>query len=241
VDLGIAGKAALVVAASRGLGRATAEALAGEGVRVMISSRSGGDLDAVAASLRSTGAEVATTVADITDPEAPARLVAATVAAFGAVDIVVANAGGPPAARALDVDDAQLEAALNANLLSAIRLTREALPHMRERRWGRCCYITSYSVVQPVPTLALSNTARTALWAWVKTAAHDLAAEEPGITLNLLCPGPHATDRMRELGGSGPMGDPADFGSIAAFLCSQQAGNVNGAALVVDGGSTLTL
>ena len=241
MDLGIAGKAALVVAASRGLGRATAEALAGEGVRVMLSSRSGADLEALATSLRSAGAEVEVAEADITDPRAPARLVEATVAAFGGVDIVVANAGGPPAARALDVDDAQLEAALNANLLSAVRLTREAVPHMRGNRWGRICYITSYSVVQPVPTLALSNTARTGLWAWVKTAAHDLAAEGSGITLNLLCPGPHATDRMKELGGTGPMGSPADFGRVATFLCSQPAGYVNGAAVVVDGGSTLAL
>ncbi len=241
MDLGIAGKAALVVAASRGLGRATAEALAGEGVRVMLSSRSGADLEALASSLRSAGAEVAVVPADITDPGAPARLVEATVAAFGGVDIVVANAAGPPAARALDLDDAQLEAALNANLISAIRLTREAVPHMRGNRWGRICYITSYSVVQPVPTLALSNTARTGLWAWVKTAAHDLAAESSGITLNLLCPGPHATDRMKELGGTGPMGSPADFGRIATFLCSEPAGYVNGAALVVDGGSTLAL
>ncbi len=161
--------------------------------------------------------------------------------AFGTIDIVVANAGGPPPARALDLDDDQLEAALNANLLSAIRLTRAAVPTMRTKGWGRICYITSYSVVQPVPTLALSNTARTGLWAWVKTAAQDLAAEGSGITMNLVCPGPHATDRMRELGGTGPMGDPADFGGVVAFLCSQQAGFVNGAALVVDGGSTLAL
>ena len=241
MDLGIAGKAALVVAASRGLGRATAEALAEEGARVMLSSRSGADLEALATSLRSTGAEVATTTADITDPRAPARLVEATLEAFGAVDIVVANAGGPPAARALDVDDAQLEAAINANLLSAVRLTREAVPHMRANRWGRCCYITSFSVTQAVPTLALSNTARNGLWAWAKTAAHDLAQEGSGITLNLLCPGPHATDRMKELGGTGPMGSPAEFGRVATFLCSQPAGYVNGAAVVVDGGSTLAL
>jgi 3-oxoacyl-[acyl-carrier protein] reductase len=241
MDLGIAGKAALVVAGSRGLGRATAEALAGEGVRVLLSSRSEAGLDAAAASMRSAGAEVATRVADITDPRTPAHLVEATLEVFGAIDIVIANAGGPPAARAMDLDDAQLEAALNANLLSAIRLTREAVPFMRESGWGRFCYITSYSVVQPVPVLALSNTARTGLWAWVKTAAQDVAAEGRGITMNLLCPGPHATDRMKELGGSGPMGDPADFGSIAAFLCSEQARFVNGAALVVDGASTLAL
>ncbi len=241
MDLGIAGKAALVVAGSRGLGRATAEALAGEGVRVMLSSRDETALTDTASSLRTSGAEVATRVADITDPSTPARLVEATVATFGAVDIVIANAGGPPPGRALDLDDAQLEAALNANLLSAIRLTRAAAPSMRHHGWGRLVYITSYSVVQPLPTLALSNTARTALWAWVKTAAQDMAAEERGITMNLLCPGPHATDRMKELGGSGPMGDPSDFGCIAAFLCSHQAQFITGAALVVDGGATLAL
>ena len=191
--------------------------------------------------MRAAGAVVEAVVADITDQDAPERLVQATVEAFGAVDIVIANAGGPPPGRALDLDDAGLEQALNANLLSAVRLTRAAVPHMRESGWGRVCYITSYSVVQPVPTLALSNTARVGLWAWVKTAAQDVAAEGSGITLNLLCPGPHATDRMRELGGSGPMGDPADFGSVAAFLCSQQARFVNGAAVVVDGGATLAL
>jgi 3-oxoacyl-[acyl-carrier protein] reductase len=241
MDLGITGRAALVSAASRGLGRATAEALAGEGARVLLSARSEDTLADAAAALRATGAEVVTRAADITDPDVPELLVEATKEAFGTIDIVVANAGGPPPARALDLDDGQLEAALNANLLSAIRLTRAALPTMRTRGWGRFCYITSYSVVQPIPTLALSNTARTGLWAWVKTAAQDIAAEGRGITMNLLCPGPHATDRMRQLGGTGPMGDPADFGSVAAFLCSEQANFINGAAVVVDGASTLAL
>ena len=241
MDLGIEGKVALVTASSRGLGRATAGSLAAEGVKVMVTARHEASLAETAEWLRATGAEVATTVADITDADAPARLVDATVEAFGGLDIVMANAGGPPAGRALDVDDDMLVAAVNANLLSAVRLTRHALPPMRRRGWGRICCITSYSVVQPVPTLALSNTARVGLWAWAKTAAQDLAAEGSGITLNLLCPGPHATDRMRELGGSGVMGDPADFGGVAAFLCSRQAGFVNGAAIVVDGGATLAL
>jgi 3-oxoacyl-[acyl-carrier protein] reductase len=241
MDLGIAGRAALVVAGSRGLGRASAEALAGEGARVMLSSHTEEALVDAAASLRASGADVATRVADITDPLAPALLVEATIEAFGTIDIVVANAGGPPPAHALDLDDQQLEAALNANLLASIRLTRAAVPTMRTNGWGRICYITSYSVVQPIPGLALSNTARTGLWAWVKTAAQDIAAEGRGITMNLACPGPHATDRMRQLGGTGPMGDPADFGSVVAFLCSAQANYVNGAALVVDGASTLAL
>ena len=241
MDLGIEGRSALVVAGSKGLGRATAVALAGEGVRVMVSSRNRDALVEMQSSLRAEGAEVEICEADITDPEAPARLVAATVEAFGAVDIVIANAGGPPPGRALEVDDAMLTAALNANLLSSVRLTRAAVPIMRHAGWGRICCITSYSVVQPVPGLALSNTARAGLWAWVKTAAQDLAGEQSGITVNLLCPGPHATDRMKELGGAGVMGDPKDFGRIAAFLCSEPAGFVNGAALVVDGGATLAL
>jgi 3-oxoacyl-[acyl-carrier protein] reductase len=112
---------------------------------------------------------------------------------------------------------------------------------MRTQKWGRICCISSYSIVQPLPGLALSNTARAGLWAWAKTAAADLAAEGSGITLNLVCPGPHATDRMRELGGGGPMGDPGDFGQVVAFVCSRQAAFVNGAALVVDGGATLAL
>jgi 3-oxoacyl-[acyl-carrier protein] reductase len=241
VDLGIQGKSALVVAGSRGLGRASAEALAAEGARVMVSARDAVSLDALRSSLRSTGASVETTVADITDPSTPAELVAATVDAFGSVDIVIANAGGPPPGRALEVDDDALMAAVNANLMSAVRLARHAVPHMSENGWGRLCFITSYSVVQPVPTLALSNTARVGLWAWSKTAAQDLTNDRSGITLNLICPGPHATDRMRELGAADVMGDPADFGRIVAFLCSQQAGFINGAALVVDGGATLAL
>jgi 3-oxoacyl-[acyl-carrier protein] reductase len=241
MDLGLAGRAALVTAGSRGLGRATAVALAGEGVRVMVSSRDEGRLAEARDELRATGVEVETVAADITDPAVPAMLVEATVAAFGTVDIVIANAGGPPAGHALDLDDSRLDDALNANLKSAVRLVRSAVPVMRSGGWGRICCITSYSVVQPVPGLALSNTARAGLWAWAKTAAQDLAAEGNGITLNLLCPGPHATDRMRELGGSGVMGDPGDFGAVVAFLCSSQAAFVNGAALVVDGGATLAL
>ena len=197
----------------------------------------------VARVLTAQGGHVETVAADISEASAPASVVAATADAFGSVDIVVANAGGPPPGRALEVDDDALRAALEANFLSAVRLVRAALPSMRANTWGRICCIASYSVVQPVPTLALSNSARVGLWAWAKTAAQDLAAERSGITLNLVCPGPHATDRMRELGGSGSwvMGDPVDFGKVVTFLCSEPAGFVNGEAVVVDGGATLAL
>jgi len=241
MDLGIAGKVALVTAGSRGLGRATALALAGEGVRVMLSGRDASALAATRSEVEAVGVDVDVRAGDVTDPGEPARLVAATVERFGGLDIVVANAGGPPPGRALDLSDEALDAALNANLMTSVRLVREALPHLRAAGWGRICCITSYTVKQPAPVLALSNTARTGLWAWIKTAAHDLAAESSGITLNMICPGPHATDRMKELGGAGVMGDPADFGSVVAFVCSAQAGFVNGSAVVVDGGSTLAL
>ena len=241
MDLGLDGRAALVCGGSRGLGRATAEALVAEGARVVLCARDEGRLAEAARQLSRPGHQVEYRVADLHDPDAPATAVAATIEAFGAVDVVVANAGGPPPGRALEVDDDDILRAVDANFLSAVRLVRAALPSMRARRWGRVCCIASYSVVQPIPTLALSNSARVGLWAWAKTAAQDLAVEQSGITLNLACPGPHATDRMRELGGSGPMGDPADFGKVVAFLCSEPARFVNGAALVVDGGATLAL
>jgi 3-oxoacyl-[acyl-carrier protein] reductase len=241
MDLGITGKVALVTAASRGLGRATALALADEGVRVMLSGRDGDILERTRQEVADRGVEAGALAGDITDPGEPARLVAATVDRFGGLDILVANAGGPSPGRAVDVSDEALVAALNANLLTSIRLVREGLPHMRSAGWGRICCITSYTVQQAAPALSLSNTARVGLWGWLKTAAHDLASESSGITINMICPGPHATDRMKELGGSGVMGDPADFGCVAAFLCSAKAGFVNGAAVVVDGGATLAL
>jgi len=241
VDLGIEGRVALVTASSRGLGRASAEALAAEGVRLVVSARGAESLHQAEKELTAAGADVLGIVADITDPEIPERLVTATVERFGRIDILVANAGGPPPGRALEVEDDAIRVAVEANLLSAVRLTRAAVPHMRTEKWGRICCISSYSIVQPLPGLALSSTSRVGLWAWAKTAAADLAAEGSGITLNLACPGPHATDRMRELGGTGPMGDPADFGRVVAFLCSAQAAFVNGAAVVVDGGATLAL
>lgn len=243
MDLGIRGKVALVTASSRGLGRASAEALAEDGARIVLCAHDEESLRATEQALAGQGAEVLAVVADMSDPAAPDRLIDAAVSRFGRLDIVVANAGGPPPATALDLDDDAIRAAVEVNLLSAVRLVRGALPHMRAGGWGRLCCISSYSVVQAIPVLALSNTARSGLRAWAKTAAADLAAEGTGITLNLVCPGLHATERMRQLGGdgSGPMGDPADFGRVVAFLCSVHAGYVNGATIVVDGGATLAL
>jgi 3-oxoacyl-[acyl-carrier protein] reductase len=240
MDLGLRGRRALVTAASKGLGRATAVALASEGCRVAICARGEEALRDTERALAELGAEVIATVADVTAADAPARLVASAVERFGGLDILVANAGGPPPGRALDVADDQILGALNANLLTSVRLVREAVPHMREGGWGRICLITSYSIKQPIPGLSLSNTARTGLWAWAKTAAADLWPDR--ITLNLACPGAHGTDRMKQLGGeSSGWGDPADFGKIVAFMCSQPAGYLSGTAVNVDGAAVVGL
>jgi 3-oxoacyl-[acyl-carrier protein] reductase len=239
MDLGIEGRIALVTASSTGLGRGAAIALAEEGCKVVICARGEDALAQATADIEATGADVLAIVDDVTDPEAPARLVASTVEHFGGIDIVVGNAGGPPPARALDLTDEAIASAVNANLTTSVRLAREAVPHMREKGWGRICFITSASVKQPIPTLALSNTARTGLWAWAKTAAQDLIGD--GITVTLACPGSHDTDRIKALVASGAfsgrLGDPADFGKVVAFLCSEPAKFVSGVALQVDGAS----
>jgi 3-oxoacyl-[acyl-carrier protein] reductase len=237
VDLGIAGKVALVTASSKGLGRASAEALAADGAKVVICARGSDALRDTEKSIASLGAEVLAIESDVTQPDQPARLVAAAVERFGALDILVANAGGPPPARSLDVIDEQILTAVNNNLLTSVRLVREAVPYMRAAGWGRICLITSSSIKQPIPTLSLSNTARTGLWAWAKTAASDLF--DDGITLNTACPGTHDTDRIRALSGgaapSGRVGRPADFGKTVAFLCSQGAAFISGTTVLVDG------
>jgi len=235
MDLGLTGRVAVVTAASKGLGRATAQALAAEGARIVLNSRSASALSQLAGTFD----EALVVPGDITDPALPEQLVAAAMERWGRVDIVVGNAGGPPLGSALEVDDEQLLAAVNANMLASIRLARAAVPHMRDRGWGRVVFIASATVRQPARDLVLSNVARTGLWAWTKTAAQDLA--DTGITVNIAAPGLHATDRLLERGTTGRTGDPADFGKVVAFLCSEPANFVNGIALGVDGGTVTGL
>ena len=236
MDLGIDGKVALVTASSKGLGRGSALALSREGAKVVMCARNEERLRATADELPG---ETLAISADVTDPGTPEMLVAAAVERFGALDILVANAGGPPPVRALDVEATEMHEAVEANMLASIRLVQAAVPHMRAAGWGRICLMASATVKEPSPTLAYSSAARTGLWAWAKLAARDLV--DDGITLNLACPGPHATDRARELGLEGRLGDPEDFGRVVAFLCSDPAGFVSGAALSIDGAATLGL
>ena len=205
MDLGLAGRVALVTGASKGLGYATAEALVRDGASVVIVGRSTDALEAAALKLTqaATGdAHVVPIACDVTEPGSADAVVQATLDRFnGRIDILVPNSGGPPFGRAWDVDDEQLREAFEANCLTSIRLARAALPAMKQRQWGRICCITSNAVKQPIPVLALSNVARTGLWAWVKTAAMDVAAD--GITVNVAAPGLHDTDRVGSRGGSG--------------------------------------
>src|SRR3954451_3531079 len=165
MDLGITGRSALVTAASKGLGLASAVALAGEGVKLTICARGEEALRAAESTITEAGASVLAIPADVTDPSVPDERVKAHTERYGGLDILVANAGGPPAGSALDVDEKQIEAAINANMLTSIRLVNAALPPMRSAGWGRVCRITSSSVKKPIPTLALSDWARTGLWA----------------------------------------------------------------------------
>jgi 3-oxoacyl-[acyl-carrier protein] reductase len=234
MDFGIAGKRAAVAAASSGLGLASARALAAEGARVAICGRDRARLDAAAAEV---GGECIPLVADVAGAEGAAAFVAAANEALGGVDILVANAGGPPTGNFASTDVDAYPAALGLNLLSVVGMCKAAAPAMQERGWGRVVAITSIAVRQPMPNLILSNTARAGATAFLKTMARELAGS--GVTVNSVQPGLHRTPRVVQLYGDetpGPLGDPDDFGSVVAFLCSEQAKFVTGTAINVDGG-----
>jgi 3-oxoacyl-[acyl-carrier protein] reductase len=247
VDLGLSGRTAAVAGASRGLGFGAARALVAEGVRVAICGRDGARLEAAAASL---GTGCVGLVCDVSTPDGGGAFVEEAIAALGSVDILVANAGGPPAGTFASTDLDAYRAALDQNLLSTVAMCKVAMckvavPPMQQRGWGRVVAITSVFVRQPSPTLILSNTARTGVTGFLKTLAREVAGD--GVTVNSLQPGLHATDRMRELGTdfeaaarsvpAGRVGDADDFGSLVALLCSEQANFVTGSAIPVDGGT----
>ena len=232
----------LITGASGGIGLATARALAAEGVRVAICGRHADRLEAAAASI---DAEVVTVVADVSDPDDAARFLAETAEALGPVDILVANAGGPPGGTFASTDLAGYEEALRLNLLSTIALCQAAVPGMQERGWGRVVAITSVGARQPIGRLIASSTARAGVTAFLKVLATEVAGD--GVTVNSVQPGIHATDRLSHLGTAlddlarqipvGFVGDPADFGAIVTFLCSEQAKFITGSALPIEGGT----
>jgi 3-oxoacyl-[acyl-carrier protein] reductase len=258
VDLGLNGKVALVEAASKGLGKASALALAREGARVAICSRTAADLEAAAEEIRrETSAEVLAVPADLASAEGIHDVVAATVERYGGVDVLVNNSGGPPPGRFADVTDEDWRQAFELLTLNFVRSVREVLPHMRRNRWGRIIGIQSSSVKQPVAQIDLSNGIRPGIAGLMKAIMPDLAKDR--ITINLVLPGMFLTSRIHPglaagtahidktveeqlapLAATIPMGrlgDPIELGHVVAFLASEQASYITGAVYQVDGGS----
>lgn len=246
MDLGIAGRVALVTGASSGLGLGIARALVAEGARVAISSRSWERISRAASEL---GASPF--VFDSDDPARAGELVGQVEETLGPVEILVANTGGPPAGPdALGFDRDQWEAAYRTLVRTPLELVRAVMPGMRARRWGRVLASSSSVVREPVPNLVLSNAHRSALLAAFKTLSRQVAAD--GVTVNTLLPGRIDTARLREVYGSqeaierfvrdeipaGRLGSVDEYGAAAAFLCSERAAYITGVTLLVDGGLT---
>jgi 3-oxoacyl-[acyl-carrier protein] reductase len=247
MDLGVDGRRAAVAAASAGLGYASAAALAANGVAVAICGRDKAKVDDAAASI---GHGAVGLVADVGSAAGAEAFMAAATEALGGIDILVTNAGGPPPGNFASTPVDAYEPALGLNLLSVVAMCKAAVPAMQERHWGRVVAITSVSVRQPIAGLILSNTARAGATGFLKTMAREVARD--GVTVNSVLPGIHATARITALYGSEPdarqmgipagfIGDPADFGQVVAFLCSEQARFVTGVALTVDGGQDAAL
>ncbi|WP_052664805.1 SDR family NAD(P)-dependent oxidoreductase [Nitriliruptor alkaliphilus] len=240
MDLGLTGRNAMVAGGSSGLGLGTARALVGEGANVSICGRDAGRLAAAIDELQQhavDGARVHGAEVDVRDDAGLVRWVGDVEAALGPVDIAVANAGGPPKGDADEVDVDDYRRALELNLMPSIVLTEHVLPGMRRRGWGRVLFITSVSVLDPLPGLALSNVARPGLVGYARSLVDVLDGDSGSVTVNVLAPGPHATPRVSASTGHGRLGDPHDFGAVAAFVCSRQAAYVHGAVIAVDGGA----
>ncbi len=257
MDFKINNKIALVTASTRGLGRGCAEQLAAEGCRVAICSRHQAQAAQAAAEISGqTGAEVIGFAADMSSPEEITGLVESVQSDLGDPEILVTNAGGPAPGTFATTPLDQYEKGINLNLMSAVRLIHAVVPAMKKKGWGRILAITSTSVKQPIATLLLSNTARAGLTGFLKTISTELAPE--GITVNAILPGIHKTDRIVELAGhrakeenrpaeeilremmaaspTKTLGDPGDFGAMAAFLASDQARYITGQSILIDGG-----
>lgn len=259
MQLGLEGRTALVAASSRGLGRAVAEELAAEGARLVLCARGEAVLaetrDAIE---RQTGAEVVAVAADVSVPEDVERVVGTALDRFGAVDVLVTNAGGPPAGPFESHSPEAWQAAIRLNLESVLNLVRGVLPGMKQRRWGRIINITSIAVKQPVDGLILSNSVRAAVTGFARTLANEVAPF--GITVNNVLPGYTRTRRVEELAARtaaargitpeeaadtwvrqipmGRLGEPRELAALVAFLASERASYITGVSVPVDGGWT---
>ena len=254
MDLGISGRRALVCASSKGLGRGCAEALAAEGVDLVLNARGAEALEATADAIRAAhGVDVIAVAADITTEAGQAEVLAAA----GSIDILVTNAGGPPPGMWSDWSRDDFISAFDANLLTPITLIKALLPNMMERGWGRIVNITSVAVKAPIPVLGLSNTARSGLTGYVAGVSRQVAGS--GVTINNLLPGLHDTDRLLTLDKvdaaaqgiteqaareartatvpAGRFGTAEEFGAACAWLCSDKAGFVIGQNILLDGGA----
>jgi 3-oxoacyl-[acyl-carrier protein] reductase len=245
LDLGIRGRTALVMAASRGIGRGIAAALAREGARVAISSRSAESLDAAASEIEG---EVSSFPADSGDLERLRELAGEVAKAVGTVEILVANTGGPPGGGALDSSIEEWEAAFRSLVLAPRVLIEGVLPGMRERGWGRIVNVSSTSIREPIPWLALSNANRLAALGLLETLADEVAGD--GITVNTVATGMFATERLADPQGSlagaeaaakervpvARLGRPEEYGDLVAFLCSERAAYLTGTVIPLDGG-----
>ena len=243
MDLGVAGRTAIVCGASAGIGLGIAEALAGEGVHVVMLARRREELERQAERLGALAV-----VGDVTSADDLERLVRTTAETFGGIDILVNNSAGPPRTRAVGLGAHQVEAAVELLLISVVRLTALCLPHLEQSVAGRIVNITSSSVREPIDHLALSNLVRPGVIGWAKTLARELGPT--GITVNSIAPGRIDTERIREVYPDGPteddlqaiplrrLGTPREIGDVVAFLCSDRAAYVTGTLLTVDGGLT---
>jgi 3-oxoacyl-[acyl-carrier protein] reductase len=242
MDLGLRGRTAIVCGASSGLGLASAEALAEEGANVAMFARRREQLERDADRIGALAVR-----GDVTNAADLERLVERTLQAFGGIDIVVWNSGGPPPGKAAEITDDRLEAAFELLLLPAARLVRLTLPHLERSGAGRLLFITSAAVKEPTPHLALSNTIRPGVTGYAKTLSRELGPS--GITVNCIAPGRIDTPRMAEVYGEGGpsaeelaripvgrLGTPREFGDVVCFLASDRASYVTGTTVLVDGG-----